>query len=114
MILALEGGWHGDQEGIRLLWAGMGTQMPILHGLLDQVFQAWLNDVDLALVDGVDCILIDIHTHDTNAVAGDDCGGWQTDITQTHDGDGFEFHFFVLSIVKKGHNPMPPRQVCNL
>ncbi|MNZ37425.1 hypothetical protein D3C78_548700 [compost metagenome] len=97
MILALEGGRHGDQEGIGLLRAGMGTQMAILYGLLDQVFQTRFHDVDLALVDGVDRMLVDIHAHDTNAVAGDDCGSWQTDITQTHDRDGFEFHFILCS-----------------
>ena len=44
------------------------------------------NDVDLAAVDGIDCVLVDVHADDLDLARCQHRGGWQADVAEADQG----------------------------
>lgn len=92
LVVVLEGGGHGDEEGIGGLGGGGGAQVAFGDGGVDDHVEVGLDDVDGTTVDGVDGVLVEVDANDLDFARGKDGGGGQTDVAEADDGDGFEGH----------------------
>ena len=101
LVVVLEGGGHGDEEGIGGLGSGGGAQIAFGDSGVDDHVEIGLDDVDGTPVDGVDGVLIEIDADDLDFARGKDGGGGQPDVAKADDGDGVESHA-VLDFVDPG------------
>ena len=87
LVVFGEGGGDGDQEGVRGFGLGGGFEVAGADGGSHDDVEVGFDDVDLALVDGVDGFGVDVDANDLLAPGGEDGGGGQADVAETDDGD---------------------------
>ncbi|MNZ59700.1 hypothetical protein D3C78_777440 [compost metagenome] len=92
LVVALERGRYGNQEGIGRLCLGGGAQVAFGDGGMHDHVQIGLDDVDFAAVDGIDGLLVDVDADHLLLARGEHGGGGQADVAEADDGDGLEGH----------------------
>ncbi len=87
LVAILERSGHGDEEGIGGLWRGGGSKVTLMHGGMHEHVQLGFDNVNLALVDGIDGALVHIDADDFFLSRGEESGGGQADIAEADHAD---------------------------
>ena len=74
-FVGVEGGWHGDNEGVGRLNRLGDQQVAGAERLFDQGLEAWLLDMQSPTLQSVDDVGIDIHPNDFKTMRGEVAGG---------------------------------------